>query len=94
MAKSKRIQKSKSPSSAKRGPRHSGDLVGQRDGGDLRRPPRQQRREPRSMPGTVDLGIADHGERASREQAAQIAIALFADTTELSLPPLEQIRAR
>jgi hypothetical protein len=25
----------------------------------------------------VDLGIADHGERAGREQAAQIAIALF-----------------
>ena len=35
------------------------------------------------MAGAMDLGIADHGERASREQAAQIAIALFAE------PPLE-----
>ena len=34
------------------------------------------------MPGAMDLGIADHGERASCEEAAQIAIALFADTAE------------
>jgi hypothetical protein len=27
----------------------------------------------------MDLGIADDGQRASREQAAQIAITLFAD---------------
>ena len=39
------------------------------------------------MPRAVDLGIADHGERASREQAAQIAIALFADTAKLVLAP-------
>ena len=31
---------------------------------------------------TVDFGIADHGERAGREQAAQIAVASFADTAE------------
>src|SRR4030088_2327984 len=37
----------------------------------------------------MDLGIADHGQRARREQAAQIAIALFADTAELVLAPLE-----
>jgi hypothetical protein len=37
----------------------------------------------------MDLGIADHGERAGREQAAQIAIALLADEPSLSLPPLE-----
>ena len=30
----------------------------------------------------MDLGITDDGERASREQAAQIAITLFADTAE------------
>ena len=39
------------------------------------------------MLGTVDLGITDDGERASREQAAQIAIALFADTAEPVLAP-------
>ena len=39
------------------------------------------------MIGAMDLGIADHGERASREQAAQIAIALFADTAKLVFAP-------
>src|ERR1700757_4692425 len=39
------------------------------------------------MSGAVDLGIADHGERAGREQAAQIAIALLADTAKLVLAP-------
>ena len=34
------------------------------------------------MSGAMDLGIADHGERAGREQAAQIAIASFADIAE------------
>jgi hypothetical protein len=33
----------------------------------------------------MDLGITDDGERAGREQAAQITIALFADATELVL---------
>jgi hypothetical protein len=28
----------------------------------------------------MDFGIADHGERTSHEQAAQIAVTLFADT--------------
>ena len=41
------------------------------------------------MIGAMDLGIADHGERASREQAAQIAIALLLILPSLSLPPLE-----
>jgi hypothetical protein len=36
----------------------------------------------------MDLGIADHGERAGCEQAAQIAIALFADTAKLVLAPV------
>ena len=40
------------------------------------------------MPRAKDLGIADHSERAGREQAAQIAIALLADTASFSLPPL------
>ena len=41
-------------------PGHPGDLIGERDGGDLRRPPRQQCCEPGPMLGTIDLGIADH----------------------------------
>src|SRR6516162_41690 len=51
-------------------PDHASDLVGERDGGDLGWPPRKQRREPWSMFGAVELGIADHGKRAGREQAA------------------------
>jgi hypothetical protein len=39
------------------------------------------------MFGAMDLGIADDGQRACREQAAQIAIALFADAAELTLAP-------
>ncbi len=39
---------------------HPGDLVGERDGRDLRWSPRQQRGEPRPMPGAMDFGIADH----------------------------------
>ena len=34
------------------------------------------------MLGAMDLGIADHGQRAGREQAAQIAITLFADAAK------------
>jgi hypothetical protein len=41
------------------------------------------------MLGAVDLGIANDGERAGHEQAAQIAIALFADIAEPVPPPLE-----
>jgi hypothetical protein len=63
-------------------PGHSRNLVGERDSRNLGRPPRQQRREPGSVPGAMDLGIADDRERASHEQAAQIAISLFADTAE------------
>ena len=56
--------------------------VGKRDGSDLGGSPRQQRGEPWPMPSAVDLGVADYGKCASREQAAQIAIALLADTAE------------
>src|SRR5262245_4815401 len=66
-------------------PRHPGELVGQCDGRDLSGTPRQQRGEPRPMPGAVDLSVADDCECASRKQAAQIAIALFADAAELVL---------
>ena len=38
------------------GPGHPRDLVGKRDGGDLRRPPREQCREPGPTLGAVDLG--------------------------------------
>src|ERR1700757_915838 len=69
------------------GPRHSCDLVGQRDRGDLRRSPRQQCGEPGPMFGAVDFGIADHRQRAGCEQTAQVAIALLADTAELVLAP-------
>src|SRR5262249_22242621 len=69
------------------GPCYSCDLVGERDRGDLGRPPRQQCRKPGPMFGAMDLGIADHRQRASGEQAAQIAITLFADTAELVLAP-------
>ena len=46
------------------------------------------------MRGAMDFGIADDGERAGREQAAQIAIAAFADTAKPVLPPLEFCLAR
>ena len=67
------------------GPSYPRDLVGKRDGGDLRRSPRQQCREPGPMLGAMDFGLADHGEGADREQAAQIAIASFADIAEAFL---------
>ena len=41
------------------GPRHSCDLVGERDRNDLGGPPRQQCRKPGPMFGPMDLGIAD-----------------------------------
>src|ERR1035437_3493428 len=66
---------------------HSRNLVGKRDGGDLRRPPSQQCREPGPTLGAMDLGIADDGERTGHEQAAQIAVTLFADTAEPVLAP-------
>jgi hypothetical protein len=44
--------------------------------------PGQQSSEPRPMPRAMYLGMADHGELTSREQAAQIAIALFAHTAK------------
>jgi hypothetical protein len=69
------------------GPRHSCDLVGERDRGDLGWSPGQQCGEPRAVLGAMDLGIADHRQCTGREQAAQIAIALLADTTQLVLAP-------
>src|SRR5262249_19521899 len=44
-------------------------------------------RKPGPMLRTMDLRIADHGKRARREQAAQIAVALFADAAELVFAP-------
>jgi len=46
-------------------PDHSRDLVGERDSGNLRRPPRQQGREPGPMFGAMDLGVTDDSERPS-----------------------------
>src|SRR6195952_3421587 len=59
-----------------------GDLVGERDSRNLRRPPRQQGREPWPMFGAMDLGVTDDGERAGNEQAAQIAVTLLAYIAE------------
>ena len=66
-------------------PSHPRELVGERDRGNLGWPPGQQRRKPRPAFGAMDLGIADHRKRTSREQTAQVAITLFADTAELVL---------
>ena len=35
------------------------------------------------MLGAMDFGIADNGERTSREQAAEIAIAVFTDIADV-----------
>ena len=64
--------------SAKDGPDHSGDLVGERDSRNLGRPPRQQGRKPGPMLGAMDFGVTDDRKRAGHKQAAQIAITLFA----------------
>ena len=48
-------------------PDHPCDLVGQRDGGDLDRSSHQQCREPGPVLGTIDLGVANDGERAVAE---------------------------
>src|ERR1700690_3522855 len=69
------------------GPSHPCDLVGERDGSHLGRTPRQQCREPGPVLGAIDLGIANDGQRAGHEQAAQIAIALLTDTAEPVLAP-------
>src|ERR1017187_5378964 len=69
------------------GPDHPRNLIGERDCSDLDWPPRQQCREPGPMLDAIDLGIADDGQRAGHEQAAQIAIALLADTAELVFAP-------
>src|ERR1700761_5396485 len=47
-------------------PGHSGELVGERDGGNLGRSSRQQSRKPWPVPGAVDLCVADHSECSSR----------------------------
>src|SRR5258705_2144408 len=64
------------------GPDHSRELVGERDSSNLGRWPLQQCREPGPMFGAMDLGVTDDRERASHEQAAQIAVTLFADIAE------------
>ena len=69
------------------GPSHPRDLVGERDGGNLRWPPPQQRREPGPMLGAMDLGVADNGERTGHKQAAQIAVTLLADPAKPVLAP-------
>jgi hypothetical protein len=43
------------------------------------------------MFGAMDFGIADHRQRAGREQAAQVAVSLFADTTQLVLTPAQAL---
>src|SRR5215475_13397594 len=48
-------------------PGHTSDLVGERNGGDLGWPTRQQCREPWPMFGAVELRIADHGKSTGGE---------------------------
>ena len=60
------------------GPDHSRDLVGERDGRNLRRSPRQQCRKPGPMFGAMDLGVTDDRKCAGHKQAAQIAVTLLA----------------
>ncbi len=67
-------------------PGHSGELVGQRDGSDFGRPSCQQCCDPGAILGAMELGIADDSECAGHEQAAQIAVSLFADAAELCPP--------
>ena len=43
------------------------------------------------MLGAVDLGIADNGERACREQAAQVAVTLLADAAEFLFAPARML---
>ena len=69
-------------------PGHFGRACGKRDGGDFGASC-QQRCNPGPILGAVDLGIANDGECAGHEQAAQIAIPLFADTAEPIPTPLE-----
>src|SRR5260370_3745927 len=57
-------------------PGHPRNLVGQRDGRDLGRAPRQQSRQPWPILGAPDLGISDAGGCSGREQAAYIAVPL------------------
>ena len=64
------------------GPDHSRDLVGERDGRNLGRPPHQQGCKPGPMFGAMDLGVTDYRKRAGHKQAAQIAVTLFAYTAE------------
>ena len=63
-------------------PSHSGELVGKGDGSDFGRPSCQQCCDPGPILGAMELGIADDGECTGHEQAAQIAVPLFADTAE------------
>src|SRR4029079_14794516 len=71
------------------GPDHPRDLVGERDSGNLGRPPGQQCRKPGPMFGALDLGVADDRKRAGHKQAAKIAVTLLAILPSLFLPPLE-----
>lgn len=63
-------------------PSHPCELIGERNGSDLGRSPRQKCREPRSVSRAVDLGVADDGESSGREKTTQIAVASFADVAQ------------
>jgi hypothetical protein len=71
--------------SSHHGPSHPGDLVSQCDSGNLSRSSRQQRGEPRSMPGAMDLCVTNDRERTHSEQAAEIALTLLTNAAELLL---------
>jgi hypothetical protein len=79
------------------GPGHPRNLVSKGNGGDLRRAPRQQRREPGPMPCAVDLGVTYDGECTGHKQAASLqtsasvvpmsALTSKADIGWRSMPP-------
>src|SRR5215469_9458073 len=63
-------------------PGHPGELVRESNRRNLGRPARQQGSEPGPMPGAINLGVADNGERSGGEKAAQIAVTLLADAAK------------
>src|SRR5579871_6252110 len=69
------------------GPRRACNLVGERNRSNFGRSTGQQLREPRPIHCAMDLGVADHSERAGCEQAASIAIAFLTRTAKLVLAP-------
>ena len=63
------------------GPDHPCRLVGERDGGDLGRPTREELHEPWS-PGSVPLRVSNDSQRSHDQHLSQVAIALLRDPSQ------------